>query len=60
VAALIGALQFALGTAGGAMLGVTRDGTARPFAPVLMLMSLLGLIAHRLLVRHAPAASAGG
>ncbi|HSD74990.1 MAG TPA: multidrug effflux MFS transporter [Steroidobacteraceae bacterium] len=59
-AALIGALQFALGTAGGAVLGVTHDGTARPFAAVLMLMSLLGVIAHRVLVRHAPAASAGG
>jgi DHA1 family bicyclomycin/chloramphenicol resistance-like MFS transporter len=58
-AALIGALQFALGTAGGAVLGAMHDDTARPLAAVLMLMSLAGLLAHRLLTQRAPA-SAGG
>jgi DHA1 family bicyclomycin/chloramphenicol resistance-like MFS transporter len=59
-AALMGALQFALGTAGGAVLGATHDDTARPFAATLVLMSLLGLLAHRLIVPRVPAAPAGG
>jgi DHA1 family bicyclomycin/chloramphenicol resistance-like MFS transporter len=59
-AALIGALQFALGTAGGGILGLVHDGTARPFASVLMVMSLLGLISHRVLVSATQAASASG
>jgi DHA1 family bicyclomycin/chloramphenicol resistance-like MFS transporter len=59
-AALIGALQFALGTAGGGILGLVHDGTARPFASVLMVMSLLGLISHRVLVSATQAAPASG
>lgn len=41
--ALMGSLQFALGTAGGALLGILHDGTARPFALVLTLFSVLAL-----------------
>lgn len=59
-AALMGAMQFALGTAGGAVLAVLHDGTARPFAAVLMVMSLFGLISHRVLVHRPPVANAGG
>lgn len=41
--ALMGSLQFGLGTVGGALVGFLHDDTARPFALVLMLFSLLGL-----------------
>jgi len=41
--ALIGSLQFGLGTVGGALLGFLHDGTARPLALMLLLISLLGL-----------------
>ena len=59
-AALMGAMQFALGTAGGAVLAVLHDGTAWPFAAVLAVMSLFGLISHRVLVQRPPVANAGG
>jgi DHA1 family bicyclomycin/chloramphenicol resistance-like MFS transporter len=45
--AMIGSLQFALGTAGGAMLSVLHDGTARPFALVLTILALLGWMLQR-------------
>jgi DHA1 family bicyclomycin/chloramphenicol resistance-like MFS transporter len=41
--ALMGSLQFGLGTLGGALVGLLHDGTARPLALVLLLFSLLGL-----------------
>lgn len=56
-AALMGSLQFALGTAGGALLGLVHDGTARSFAFVLCLLSLLGLMSHRSLARGTQAAA---
>jgi DHA1 family bicyclomycin/chloramphenicol resistance-like MFS transporter len=59
-AALIGSLQFALGMAGGSLLGIVHDGSARPFAAVLMIMALLGLASHRQLVRAAPLARSNG
>jgi DHA1 family bicyclomycin/chloramphenicol resistance-like MFS transporter len=56
-AATIGSLQFALGTAGGALLGVLHDGTARPFALTLAIFALLGLLAQWLLARENPFAA---
>jgi DHA1 family bicyclomycin/chloramphenicol resistance-like MFS transporter len=56
-AAMIGSLQFALGTAGGALLGVLHDGTARPFALTLAIFALLGLMAQWMLARERPLAA---
>jgi len=47
--AMIGSLQFGLGTVGGALLSVLHDGTARPFTLVLTIFSLLGLMVQRAL-----------
>jgi DHA1 family bicyclomycin/chloramphenicol resistance-like MFS transporter len=49
--ALIGALQFAFGTLGGALLSVLHDGTSRPLTLLLTLYAVLGLTLQRALGR---------
>jgi len=48
--ALLGALQFALATLAGAMVGAWHDGTARPLMLVMGLCGAGGWLAHRWLV----------
>ncbi len=49
--ALMGTLQFGIGAAAGALLGVLQDGTARPMAAVIAGCAVAGWTARRLLAR---------
>lgn len=46
--ALMGALQFGLGTLSGLALSLWHDGSARPLVTVMAVCGLLGLLLHRL------------
>lgn len=53
--ALIGSLQFLLGTLSGTFMSVLHDGTARPMAITLTLLALAGLALYHWLVKETPA-----
>jgi DHA1 family bicyclomycin/chloramphenicol resistance-like MFS transporter len=48
---LIGCLQFLIGTLAGAFMGLIHDGTAKPMAIALTLLTTAGFVLHRWLTR---------
>jgi DHA1 family bicyclomycin/chloramphenicol resistance-like MFS transporter len=50
--ALLGTLQFGLGSLAGSLLGVLHDQTARPMAEMIMLCAFAALASYHLLIPH--------
>jgi DHA1 family bicyclomycin/chloramphenicol resistance-like MFS transporter len=54
VSALVGAIQYGMGIAGSALVGLCADGTPWPMGAVIAASAIASLLCARLLVPHAP------